>query len=88
MERLLALKKAANGFELAELDLQQRGSGELYSGKQWGVTDLAMDAIKNIKMVEAAREEARVIIQNDPTLAKYPHLKTRIESDQETIHFE
>lgn len=88
MERLLALKKAANGFDLAELDLQQRGSGELYSGKQWGVTDLAMDAIKNIKMVEAAREEAKTIIHNDPTLTQYPLLKTRIESDQETIHFE
>ena len=50
-DRLKALKTARNGFELAEFDLAQRGAGELYGGKQWGLSDLAMQAIKNIKMV-------------------------------------
>src|SRR2546430_2567781 len=48
--RLKALSTAKNGFELAEFDLAQRGAGELYGGKQWGVSDLAMEAMKNIKM--------------------------------------
>ncbi|OGI64915.1 hypothetical protein A2642_01360, partial [Candidatus Nomurabacteria bacterium RIFCSPHIGHO2_01_FULL_39_10] len=56
--RLKALKTAKNGFELAELDLTLRGAGELGGTKQWGITDLGMEAIKNIKMVEAARTEA------------------------------
>ncbi len=88
VERLLALKKASNGFELAELDLQQRGSGELYSGKQWGVTDLAMEAIKNIKMVEAARQEAKKIIGSDPSLSQFPLLRNHLTNREETIHFE
>ncbi len=88
IDRLLALKTAKNGFELAEFDLQQRGSGELYGRKQWGISDLAMEAIKNIKMVEAAREEASMIITNDPRLEKHPILKSHMETTNEKIHFE
>jgi ATP-dependent DNA helicase RecG len=88
IERLRALKTAKNGFELAEFDLQQRGSGELYGRKQWGISDLAMEAIKNIKMVEAAREEAAKIINEDPKLENHAELKSHMESNNEKIHFE
>lgn len=63
IERLKALATAKNGFELAELDLAQRGAGELYAGKQWGLSDIAMNAIKNLKMVEAARNEAQLMVK-------------------------
>lgn len=88
IERLKALQTAKNGFELAEFDLKQRGAGELYGRKQWGLSDLAMEAIKNIKMVEAARLEATKIIESDHTLSKHPILKIRVESALEKIHFE
>ena len=58
-ERLKALSTAKNGFELAEYDLQFRGTGELYGAKQSGLSDLGMEAIKNLKLVEAARTEAQ-----------------------------
>lgn len=74
IDRLKALKTAKNGFELAEYDLMFRGAGQLYTGKQWGVSDIAMDALKNIKMVEFAREEAKTIIEEDPSLNNYPAL--------------
>ena len=77
IERLKALKTAKNGFELAELDLTLRGSGELGGTKQWGITDLGMEAIKNIKMVEAARTEAIRLIEEDPELIKLSPLKTK-----------
>ena len=51
LQRLKAFKNSSNGFELAELDLSLRGSGELSGTKQWGISDLGMEAIKNIKMV-------------------------------------
>lgn len=63
VERLEALKKAKNGFELAELDLSMRGAGLLYGDKQWGLSDIGMEAIKNIKMVEAAREVAQELVE-------------------------
>lgn len=87
IDRLKALKTAKNGFELAEFDLQLRGTGELYGRKQWGVSDLAMEAMKNLKMVEAARSEARLLLESDPNLGSYPELK-KYTDVQEEIHFE
>ena len=88
IERLKALTKAANGFELAELDLAQRGAGLLGGDKQWGVTDLGMEAIKNIKLVEAARTEAHILVDDDTTLSKYPLLSQTLAAKNLTIHFE
>ncbi|MBI5126183.1 MAG: ATP-dependent DNA helicase RecG [Candidatus Taylorbacteria bacterium] len=92
-DRLTALKTAKNGFELAEYDLQFRGAGVLYSGKQWGISDVAMEALKNIKMVEAARFEATTIIESEKTpdsaLALFPFIKAELaRRANDQIHFE
>ncbi len=87
-ERLQAIVKAKNGFELAELDLGIRGAGELGGDKQWGVSDIGMEAIKNIKMVEASRTEAIAIITEDPTLAKHRELATILEAKKIHTHME
>lgn len=88
IDRLKALKTAKNGFELAELDLAQRGAGELGGTKQWGITDLGMEAIKNIKMVEAARAEAIKLIEEDLELKNYPLLKNKVAQKTKDFHFE
>ena len=88
LARLKALKDAKNGFELAELDLMLRGAGEFSGTKQWGITDLGMEAIKNIKMVEAARLEATTLITQDPELSNYPILKARVKEKVSEYHFE
>ena len=86
--RLDALRRAEDGFELAEFDLEQRGAGELRGSKQWGISDIGMEAIKNIRMVEAARLEATKLVKGDPTLLKFPLLKEHLASKTEKIHFE
>ncbi len=87
-DRLKALTTAKNGFELAEFDLSQRGAGELYGRKQWGISDLAMEGIKNIKMVEASRTEALRLVEEDPEFKKHPQIKEHIKTSTEKIHFE
>jgi ATP-dependent DNA helicase RecG len=87
LERLGALAKTSNGFELAERDLQLRGAGELSGGKQWGVSDLAMDAIRNVRLVEAARTEATRLISQDKTLSSYPALAQAVTARGD-VHFE
>lgn len=87
IERLRALTKAKNGFELSELDLSLRGAGELYGRKQWGISDIGMEAIRNIKMVEFARSEARSLLEKNLALSEYPLLQKAIENKQ-AIHFE
>ncbi len=87
-KRLKALQTAKNGFELAELDLGLRGAGDLSGAKQWGITDLGMEAIKNIKMVEVARAEATRLIKEDPELTTYPLLKQKVKEKTSEFHFE
>ena len=87
-ERMKALTEAKNGFELAEYDLALRGAGELTGGKQWGVSDVAMEALKNIKLVEAARKEAQALIANDPTLSTHSALALRAEAAESNLHLE
>ncbi|HAQ02570.1 TPA: hypothetical protein DCQ22_01605 [Candidatus Nomurabacteria bacterium] len=88
IDRLKALTKATNGFELAELDLQLRGAGLLSGDKQWGITDLGMEAIKNIKMVEAARTEAIRIVESDIDLKSSPLLSKTLLEKNLKLHFE
>jgi len=88
VERLKALMSAKNGFELAELDLSLRGAGVLTGEKQWGISDLGMDAIKNIKMVEAARVEAKKLLQKDSGLKNFPVIAERLAATKHDIHFE
>jgi len=88
-DRLKALATAKNGFELAEHDLTFRGSGELYGGKQSGLTDLGMEAIRNLKLVEAARNEARHLVETHPQLARdFPLIATHVARIGEVLHME
>ncbi|HUD02449.1 MAG TPA: ATP-dependent DNA helicase RecG [Candidatus Paceibacterota bacterium] len=88
LARLKALVTAKNGFELAEQDLLQRGAGELTGRKQWGISDIGMEALKNLKLVEAARKEALAIIQKDENLLAYPLLQHELFARANQTHFE
>ncbi len=89
IQRLKAFKNSSNGFELAEYDLKLRGAGELSGIKQWGISDIGMEAIKNIKMVEAARAEAGHLLENNENLSKFPLIKAKLtHRKMDEIHFE
>ena len=87
-QRLKALTTAKNGFELSEYDLQFRGSGELYGQKQSGLSDLGMEAIKNLKLVEAARNEAQKLVTHDITLKSHPLIAKQLERLEKSLHME
>lgn len=86
--RLKALTTAKNGFELSEYDLELRGAGELSGARQWGVSDIAMEALKNLKLVEAARTEASALIKKDPELKGVPALRALAKLSEERLHLE
>ncbi len=87
-KRLRALEKTNDGFKLAEADLEARGAGDLYGRQQWGVTDLGMEALKNVKLIRAAREEAEHLIQADIALSRHPTLRERVERSSSELHRE
>ena len=88
MDRLKALTKAKNGFELAEMDLMQRGPGELSGRQQWGISDIGMEALKNLKLVEAARTEALSLIKKDERLEKHSLLSQALIQRAQVTHLE
>lgn len=79
MKRLRALETSDDGFKLAEADLEQRGAGALFGQRQWGVSDIGMEALKNPRLIQAARSEALALVERDHTLASHPALAARVE---------
>jgi ATP-dependent DNA helicase RecG len=88
LKRLRALEKSSDGFELAEADLALRGAGDLYGTQQWGVSDIGMEALKNPRLIEAARTEARMIVAQDPALSKHAALALRAARAASRLHAE
>jgi ATP-dependent DNA helicase RecG len=86
-ERMKVFIKAKNGFELAEYDLSLRGTGELTGLKQWGISDIGMEALRNTKLVEAAQRSAKALIAKDPELTQFPLLQ-KVVKQYEHMHFE
>ncbi|KKU94584.1 MAG: ATP-dependent DNA helicase [Parcubacteria group bacterium GW2011_GWA1_48_11b] len=87
-QRLDALLKAKNGFELAEKDLAIRGPGEFIGDKQTGIPDLAMKALNNIELIKIARAAANSLLKEDRELNAHKLLRTQLESFQKQIHLE
>jgi len=86
--RLDSLLTAKNGFELAEKDLQLRGPGQFLGKEQTGLPDIAMDALKNIELVKAAKSSAEELLSNDPDFSKNPLLSERFKEFHQNIHYE
>ena len=88
-DRLKALATAKNGFELAEHDLTFRRSGELHGGKPSGLSDLGMEALRNLRLVEAARTEAKHIVETNPDLSRsFPFIAEKVTRLGEVLHME
>ncbi len=68
-KRLNAMVSTSDGFEIANLDLQLRGPGDLDGTKQSGILDFKIaDIIKDEKILIEARNSAIELIKNDPQL--------------------
>jgi ATP-dependent DNA helicase RecG len=87
IERLRKFTSTNNGFELAEIDMKQRGIGSLLSRNQSGLSDIGMLALQNLKLVEIAKSHARQILTEDIKLENFPELKARL-NQLEKAHME
>ncbi len=70
-KRLRAMETHTSGFKLAELDLELRGQGDFFGVKQSGMPEFQYaDILKDADILQAARTDARHIIDDDPHLEK------------------
>ena len=70
--RLDAMVRTQNGFELAELDLQQRGPGEFFGTRQAGLPEFRVaNLMRDRAVLELAKKEAaRFAEQPDPAISR------------------
>ena len=77
-KRLETMVKTNDGFQIAEVDLQLRGPGELFGTRQHGALRLKIaDLVTDGRILGAAREEAFRLVREDPGLDKPDHATIR-----------
>ncbi len=68
-ERLKVMRETEDGFVIAEADLKLRGAGDLLGAKQSGLPQFrAADLALHDELLAMARDDARLVISQDPHL--------------------
>jgi ATP-dependent DNA helicase RecG len=71
VRRCAVMEDSGDGFFIAEEDLKLRGPGEIFGTRQHGIPDMRIaDLSRHLKVLNHARDEARVITEDDPGLTK------------------
>jgi ATP-dependent DNA helicase RecG len=80
-ERLAAMVRTQNGFELAELDLQMRGPGEFFGTRQAGLPDFRVaNLLRDRALLELAKSESARFIENpEGTEDERARVRTRLK---------
>ncbi len=78
-ERLSAMVRTTDGFELAEVDLDLRGEGTLMGERQKGRNDLKLASLRRDReTVEVARTVALSLVDETGSLAAFPELAEEV----------
>lgn len=80
--RLSDIAKTLDGERVAEMDLQNRRPGELFSTEQSGRSQRQrlLDLGKDGELIAQAHTEARQLLHSDPTLAQHPELARAVQA--------
>lgn len=78
-ERLNAMVRTQDGFELAELDLQMRGPGEFFGTRQAGLPEFRVaNIVRDRQILEIAKQEAaRFAVDPGPSVTPDERAKVR-----------
>jgi ATP-dependent DNA helicase RecG len=77
-ERIRIMTSTANGFEIAEKDLELRGPGDIDGTKQSGVLNFKLaNIVKDRPLLDIARNTANDIIDKDPDLNSAENLRLK-----------
>ncbi|PQJ33866.1 ATP-dependent DNA helicase RecG [Salinibacter sp. 10B] len=77
-QRLEAMVRTNDGFEISETDLKIRGAGDFFGTRQSGMPDLKIaDITEDTDILEEAREAAFSLVERDPHLRSEEHQRLR-----------
>lgn len=77
-ERLEVMQTIHDGMKLSEIDLKNRGAGELYGTAQHGTASFKIADLSDIDMVTNTHILAIKLLSDDPGLKAFPLLHERI----------
>lgn len=79
-KRIGVLTETADGFAVAERDLEFRGPGEVFGTRQAGAPRLRFTGFagEGTKLLVAAREAAAGLLERDPDLSQHPEVVTEL----------
>jgi len=79
MERLRVIERSTDGFEIAQMDLELRGPGDLSGTQQAGFPGLIIgDLARDLEVIERARRAAIDLLRQDPDLASHPRVRAEL----------
>ncbi|SIT73044.1 ATP-dependent DNA helicase RecG [Microbacterium sp. RU33B] len=80
-ERVEAVAATLDGFELAEVDLELRGEGDVLGDSQSGIRSSLrlLRVVKDADIIAEARVAAETVLDEDPALVRHPGLAAAIE---------
>jgi ATP-dependent DNA helicase RecG len=84
-ERLQLVARIRDGFVLANEDMNRRGIGELMGPRQHGLTDAAMDTLRQPKLLDEVRDEVVQLFAADPGFEGHPVIKAAAEKLQDQM---
>lgn len=74
-QRLKIMETTTDGFKLAELDLQNRGSWEILGTMQSGESDIPLEVMSDLRFLEKVQEWAMWLLKRYPKLEGLPGLQ-------------
>ncbi|HMO27167.1 MAG TPA: ATP-dependent DNA helicase RecG, partial [Tepidisphaeraceae bacterium] len=78
VERLNAMCRTNDGFEIAEIDMKLRGPGDFLGTRQHGLPALKIaDITEELELLSDARDDALSILETDPQLSRPHHAALR-----------
>lgn len=85
--RLTAVAATLDGFALAEIDLEQRGEGDILGTAQAGVksTLRLLRVTQDAEVLYAARAWAEKLVGVDPQLQRYPELQELLRVQEQRL---
>ncbi len=78
-ERLQHMEYTNDGFKLAELDLQNRGAGEILGTMQSGETDIPREILTDLRFLEKVKEGAERLFEHYPWLEWLGNIKNSLQ---------
>jgi ATP-dependent DNA helicase RecG len=82
MERLIAISKTVDGFELARLDLKMRREGDVLGRSQSGTRShlRLLRVLDDEELILKARSVSQALLENDPDLDQSPYLAAEVRA--------